>query len=58
MHIKTAILTFFGFLGSMLAQYMALFVSFRFVLCVQNSYLRCFKSDFDVVKGKFGLLIE
>ena len=24
----------------------------------QNFYLRCFKSDFDAVKGKFGLLIE
>ena len=24
----------------------------------QNFYLRCFKSDFDAVKSKFGLLIE
>ena len=24
----------------------------------QNFYLRCFKSDFDAVKGKFGLLTE
>ena len=24
----------------------------------QNFYLRCFKSDFDAVNGKFGLLIE
>ena len=24
----------------------------------QNFYLRCFKSDFDAVKGRFGLLIE
>ena len=24
----------------------------------QNFYLRCFKSDFDAVKGKFGLVIE
>ena len=24
----------------------------------QNFYLRCFKSDFDAVKGKFGLHIE
>ena len=24
----------------------------------QNFHLRCFKSDFDVVKGKFGVLID
>ena len=28
-------------------------------LChTQNFYLRCFKSDFDAIKSKFGLLIE
>ena len=25
---------------------------------IQNFYLRCFNSDFDAVKSKFGLLIE
>ena len=34
------------------------FFSFAEQCHTQNFYLRCFKSDFDAVKGKFGLLIE
>ena len=35
-----------------------LFFCFSFFHSVSNFYLWCFKSDFDAVKGKFGLLIE
>ena len=34
------------------------FFSFAEQCHTQNFYLRCFKSDLDAVKGKFGLLIE
>ena len=47
-----------GNAGASLSNATLIFISLTKQCQTQNFYLRCFNSDFDAVKSKFGLLIE